>query len=382
MLATRTFEWGRSIAIVAGMTVVIAATARVHASDEIRFSSAREAFEQGVGAYHAGQYGLAIPALKAAAKQRVFFAPFYLARIFASNHPIYGDHARAYRLFATIVEEYGHRIDPDDFRRAPTVAKSLTAMARYVQNGVPELGLEPDLKRAIELYRYAAQFFNEEDAQFELAKLQLVGEGLREDRRTALYWLQQLVRRGHSGAQAFFADLLWRGKYVDRNPGEALALITLARRNAPPHEAIWIDDIYQQIFCGLSRDTRKQALGYVAGWEDKFGRRKRGRPGSNGLRLQGPERTCANGEPVKSLENSTRTYSTDADRERPLPQGQLIEAGQVSSDDAAIQPDVTAPTEQHAEIQPPKPALAGAAITIERRSSEAGVELIIRATPR
>ena len=102
----------------------------------------------------------------------------------------------------------------------------------------------------MEYLREAAQFFRDEDAQFELAKLYLRGDGIESDVPYAKHWLSVLSQKGHAGAQAFLADLLWRGKYMKADPVRALALISVAVANAPPYERVWIEDIYQNIYCG------------------------------------------------------------------------------------------------------------------------------------
>ena len=79
-----------------------------------------------------------------------------------------------------------------------------------------------------------------------------------------MHYLSVLTEEGHPGAQAFLADLFWRGRHVKKDERRALALITMAVENAPEHERIWIEDIYQNIFCGTSQGTRKQADGIVA----------------------------------------------------------------------------------------------------------------------
>ena len=82
--------------------------------------------------------------------------------------------------------------------------------------------------------KHAATFFNDEDAQFELAKLYLTGEGIAPDPAQALHYLSVLTtERKHPGAQAFLADLYWRGGPVRRDPLTALALIAVAVENAP-----------------------------------------------------------------------------------------------------------------------------------------------------
>ena len=136
-----------------------------------QFRSAEDALQQGIGAYTGGYYEMAIPALEVAAAKNLFLARYYLARIYADNQSAHTDHAKAYFLYQQLANDYAD-VDPDDDRRAPFVAKALTALAGYVRRGLPELGLKPNAKRAGEYLHHAAIFFNDEDAQFELAKLQ------------------------------------------------------------------------------------------------------------------------------------------------------------------------------------------------------------------
>jgi hypothetical protein len=111
--------------------------------------------------------------------------------------------------------------------------------------------------------------------------------------------LSVLSQKGHPGAQAFLADLLWRGKYMTADPVRALALISVAVTNSPPYERVWIDDIYQNIYCGAAQGIRKQATGIVADWRTRYGRKPdtQDDTGLSPLNVQAP-RTCGNGEPV------------------------------------------------------------------------------------
>jgi TPR repeat protein len=178
------------------------------------------------------------------------------------------------------------------------VAKALTALAGYLQRGVAEIGVRPDPARAVEYLQYAATFFGDKDAQFELAKHYLSGSGSSEDIKRGKHYLSVLSEEGHPGAQALLADLFWRGKYVAKDERQALGLITVAVENAPAHERIWIEDIYHNIFCGTSQGTRKQADGFVARWRKIFSRPAAGSERSAPARDVQPERTCGNGELV------------------------------------------------------------------------------------
>ncbi len=265
------------------------------------FKSPEAALEQGMGSWRGGYIEQAIPALRYAADHDVFLAQFYLARILADSSTPYTDHGGAYHLYRKIAHDHAN-VDPDDDQRAAFVAKALTALASYVRTGLPQVNLRPDPGRAVEYLRHAAQFFNDEEAQFALAKIYLHADGVPQDARSGLHFLSVLTQRGHAGAQAFLADIYWRGRYgIKRDQMRAFALVTVAVENSPETERVWIEDMYHNIFCGLSTGTRSQAEGMVADWRQKYGRTlSTPRYGLGALPPQA-QRTCSSGEPVPAL---------------------------------------------------------------------------------
>ena len=191
------------------------------ATAEDRFVSKQEAFRNGYSAYKSQQYKLAVPALKFAATRGVMRAQFYLAKIYSDSSGGWTDHGRAYGMLKEIVAQYSD-VDPRDRRVAPFVAKALTSIARYEREGLPEIGLKPSTKRALVFFDHAARYFNDADAQFELAKHYLAGDGVETRVPFALNWLARLSKRGHAGAQAFLANLYWEGRYTLRDKVEGV----------------------------------------------------------------------------------------------------------------------------------------------------------------
>jgi uncharacterized protein len=263
------------------------------------FTSPEAAYEHGRSALQGGHPEMAIKAFEFAAEHDIFLAQFFLARIYADNTVSYTNHIRAFELYQQIVTEHAD-VDVDDDQRARYVAKALVALAGYYQTGLPNAGVAQDLEQAATLLRNAAESFRDEDGQYEYAKILLKGEGVAANPRAAVYWLRSLSTRGHTSAQAFLADLYWRGTHVERDPTQALLLITLAAENAPTAERIWIEDKYQNIFCGAGEGVRKQAQGAVADWRTKYGRSVAERAPRDGLGSIQPRalRTCSNGETV------------------------------------------------------------------------------------
>jgi TPR repeat protein len=286
----------------------------------VTFRSPDDAMKQGISAFNGGYYELALPAFEALEATSPQIARFYEARIYGDNEGAYTDHVRAYRLYARLADELKD-VDPDDDELAPIAAKSLTAVSKYLRDGIADAGIRPNVAGADRALQRAALTFNDEDAQFELAKVFLRGEGPEmagsEDPSSKIengrHWLSRLSRSGHPGAQAFLADLLWRGKFVQKDQAAALNLIDVAVSNAPQSERVWIEDIYQNIFCNAGEGVRQQATGRVADWHNRYGRRPQQRENSDGLGSLSAEpiRTCSNGELVRPMSASA---ATPADR--------------------------------------------------------------------
>ncbi|MBU2581025.1 MAG: sel1 repeat family protein [Alphaproteobacteria bacterium] len=268
------------------------------ASASPRFKSPEEALRQGISAFNGGYHEIAIPALEFAAAENLFLATYYLAIVYADSNSAYTDHGKAYMLFKRIANEHTD-VDPDHDRRAPYVARSLTALAKYVRDGLPALRISANPRLAVEYLNHAAVYFNDEDAQFELSKMQINGDGVAPDVARGRHWLAVLAENGHAGAQAFLADLYWRGKFVSKDSVRALTLISVAVKNAPVADQVWIDDIYQNIYCGAPQGVREQATGMVAEWDVRYGRKPQlpGRLGLGGFDIA-VNRTCADGRPV------------------------------------------------------------------------------------
>ncbi len=305
---------GALVALVTTAAVCGFATAPANA--QVTFKSVEEATEQGISAYVGGYYEIALPALEFAAERESFFGQYFLAKLYSDNSGVHTDHARAYLLYQKIANDFTD-IDPEDSLRAPYVADSLVKLAKYMRDGLDSVGLRANPRRAAKFLHHAAVFFSSEDAQFELAKMRIVGDGVPSDVPLGKHWLSKLSRLGHPGAQAFLADLYWRGKIVVRDPVQALALISVAVKNVTSEDRVWIEDIYQNIYCGAPIGVRNSVAGMVAEWDKRYGRKRRpltGQIADLQLLEAQPVRTCANGEVLPS-----RSDLTIADEKRKSP---------------------------------------------------------------
>ncbi len=320
-LRSRTLRrsFGAAISIAAlslalhGLTMAVATTPAVAAGHPCGASG--EMLTKGLDAYSQTRYESAIPMFECVLRSddglAKLHAEFFLARVYSDDTSGFTDHARAYTLFQSISEQ-ADTVDPDDARRAPFVAKSVTAIAGYVRRGLPVIGLKSDLERAVEYYRTAATTFNEPDAQFEIGKLHLTGTGVPTDTSLGLHYIQKLVQEGHAGAQAYLAEQHWRGTLpqVSKDHARALAMSKIAVENAGASDRLWIEDGYQNMYCGTSAGERVRAAEIATSLRRAFARapgqdrlpqisRQAAQPPmSLGRRQPTPSRTCSNGEAI------------------------------------------------------------------------------------
>ncbi len=280
------------------------------AQSPMKFVSPEAALEQGINAYRGGFYQQALPALTYAAEKGNVRAKFQLAKLLSDNGTPLANHKRAYELYLDIVREHAANIDVDDDDRAPYVGKALTAVARYTYIGLSD-HVSANAALAAQYYQEAATFFNQPDAKFELAKLYLKGDGVPKDQRQAQIWLRALSQDGHSGAQAFLADLLWTGKDIEMDQKTALALIDVAVLNAPDSDRIWIEDIYQRIYCGAAQGVRKEAGDLVASYRRNYSPRVASDLAEPKMSGPAPTRTCHNGEALPRPQRESHAPNTN-----------------------------------------------------------------------
>jgi hypothetical protein len=291
--------------------------------------SAQTALQRGFEAYQAGRHRAAIGALTEAADlgdpMERFLATFYLARAYAEEVGDAAAHTRAFVLYRKLADD-NLTVDPEMSRRAPFVAKALIAVARYVRDGIPEIDLAPNPRRANDYLHHAAVFFGDREAQFELARIYLGSGDNTDDAKRGLHYLSALTEASYAPAQALLADLYWRGQHVKKDDRRALALVTMAVGAAPSHERIWIEDTYATIYCAAAPATRDAAGDLAARWGKTFAR-PAPEPVGVSVRDQVPERQCASGERVAIAPPSHRPAGRVSPAPAPARTGALTVSG-------------------------------------------------------
>ncbi|SDM92215.1 tetratricopeptide repeat protein [Afipia sp. GAS231] len=191
-------------------------------------------------------------------------AQWKLGRMYADGDGVAQDDVRAFEYFSRIAN--AHAEDSPSAPQAAIVANAFVALGRYYLNGIPNSKIKADTERAREMFSYAASYFGNADAQYDLARLYLkTPDASRDDFRYGARWLGLAAQKGQHQAQAMLGQMLFNGDRLPRQAARGLMWLTLARDSATPDEA-WIKESYNRAITKASDDDRAMALQMLEHW--------------------------------------------------------------------------------------------------------------------
>jgi TPR repeat protein len=203
----------------------------------------------------------ALTALQYAAEQGQPVAQWKLGRMYADGDGVPRDDVRAFNYFSQIANSH-----PDEAPGTPQarfVANAFVALGHYYLTGIPNSKIAADRARARDMFGYAATYFGDADAQYELGRLYLTGTP--GDPHQAARWLQLAATKGHCRAEVALGDLLFQGQVVPRQAARGLMWLTLGRDCAGADET-WVKPVYDSAFKRASDDERALALVFLEDW--------------------------------------------------------------------------------------------------------------------
>ncbi len=191
-------------------------------------------------------------------------AQWKLGRMYADGVGVAQNDLQAFDYFSRIAN--AHAEDSPSAPQAAIVANAFVALGRYYLNGIPNSKIKSDPDRAREMFSYAASYFGNADAQYDLARLYLKGVGSsRDDFRYGARWLGLAAQKGQHQAQALLGQMLFNGDQLPRQAARGLMWLTLARDSATSDET-WIKDSYSKAFAKASDDDRAMCLQMLEHW--------------------------------------------------------------------------------------------------------------------
>jgi hypothetical protein len=206
----------------------------------------------------------ALTSLQYAAEGGHPVAQWKLGRMYADGDGVRQNDLLAFDYFSRIAN--AHAEDSPSAPQATIVANAFVALGRYYLNGIPNTKIKSDPERAREMFSYAASYFGNADAQYDLAQLYLKSAGSsRDDFRYGARWLGLAAQKGQHQAQALLGQMLFNGEQLPRQAARGLMWLTLARDSAAPDET-WIKDSYNKAISKASEDDRAMALQMLEHW--------------------------------------------------------------------------------------------------------------------
>ena len=208
-----------------------------------------------------GEKTSALTALQYAAEQGQPVAQWKLGRMYADGDGVPHDDLRAFNYFSEIANTH-----PDDALGTPQasfVANAFVALGRYYLAGIPDTKIVADQARARDMFGYAATYFGDADAQYELGRFYL--SETPSDPHQAARWFQLAATKGHCRAEVALGDMLFQGQAVPRQAARGLMWLTLGKDCAGTDES-WVKPLYDIAFQHASDDERAVALVYLEDW--------------------------------------------------------------------------------------------------------------------
>lgn len=224
-----------------------------------KFGSAREALRSGMRDYNAGDKLGAVQALEYAAGQGHTLALWKLGRMYADGDGVKHDDLRAFEYFSRLADQ--HADESPDSPNAAVVSSAFVALGTYFLDGIKGTYVTANPARAAEMFSYAATYFSDPNAQYNLARLYLEGTGIEKDLRQAARWFNLAAEKGHHPSQALLGHLLITGQGVPRQRAKGLMWLTLAREASTDSvKDQWIVALYDEAFAASGDADRKLAL--------------------------------------------------------------------------------------------------------------------------
>ena len=205
-----------------------------------------------------------LSALQYAAENGHPVAQWNLGRMYAEGNGVVQSDKVAFDYFSRIAN--AHAQDSPSTPQAQIVANAFVALGRYYLNGIPNSNVKSDPDRAREMFTYAASYFGNADAQYDLARLYLKAANATPNEFIyGARWLGLAAQKNHHQAQAMLGQMLFNGDRIPPQRARGLMWLTLACENAGADES-WIKESYNRAIAGASDSERATALQMLEHW--------------------------------------------------------------------------------------------------------------------
>lgn len=244
-------------AIILGCSLAVAGGAGAARAFDLNAGVTKESgpfdlFKFGFKAYKSGQKQDAVEAYRYAAEKGHTGSRWALANMYAYGDGVAQDDFEAFKIYNEIA---GKGIEPGS-EDTGFFVNALMSLAEYYRRGIANSPVNVDLGQSRQLYFQAASAFGVPEAQYQLARMMLRGEGGSRNVEQAKKWLNRARKNGHMGAMGIFGSLLFQEGQAARG----LGYMTAALDNCSAKDRPWIQDLQEQAFSVASEADRRAAI--------------------------------------------------------------------------------------------------------------------------
>jgi len=231
-----------------------------------------EAFEKARSAYRSGDKTSAVLSLQYAAGRGHAGAQWMLGRMYAEGDGVAHDDEKAFYYFREVVREASASNFLDSYDQqtdGPYVSSALVWLGSYYLEGIAGTAVKPDPKIALRLFTDAAYNFGDPNAQYNLARMYLDGNGVKRDPERAVRWLNLAAQKNHAPSRALLGHMMFKGEFVHKQAAKGLMLMALARAAAQQSDdpsQQWMIDLYDKAVAGATEEERSQAAMLFDAW--------------------------------------------------------------------------------------------------------------------
>src|SRR6516225_5961149 len=209
--------------------------------------------------------GTSLSALQYAAEDGHPIAQWKLGRMYAEGNGVAQNDLLAFDYFSRIAN--AHAEDSPSAPQAQIVANAFVALGRYYLTGIPNSKVTSDPERAREMFAYAASYFGNADAQYDLARLYLkAANATPSDFTYGARWLGLAAQKGQHQAQAMLGQMLFNGDRLPPQRARGLMWMALACDGNNNADEAWIRESYTQALSRASEDDRAMAAQMIKYW--------------------------------------------------------------------------------------------------------------------
>lgn len=221
----------------------------------VSYPSALDALNIGLQNYDEGDKAGAAHALEYAATHGEAIALWKLGRMYADGDGVPHDDLKAFEYFSRIVDDAS---EDKSAKQAKALCNAYVSLGAYFLEGIKGTYVKADPVRAREIFQYAATYYSDARAQYNLGRMYLEGVGMERNPRQAARWLNLASEKGHASSQALLGSLLVSGNGVSRQRAKGVMWLTMARDAADPDKEQWVLELYNKTMNELNEEDQKR----------------------------------------------------------------------------------------------------------------------------